>query len=928
MKTFNYKQTLLSMKKFYTITMCALAAFMFISVTTAAQATWNGTVNNNWSNPLNWSTLAVPTAATTVTIPNSASKTALTVDATANCASIVIQTGANNFTLTIANGQTLNVSGNLNIQSPTANNISKVVNLGNAASVLNAGSITLDDVVNGTNRDTRINVNTGTANVSGNITLNCNVVAENRIVLTSGLLSIGGTFSANGTFTRGTGTVDYNGAAQAMRADTYFNLIASGSGSKTGAVTINAGTISLKGTATIGTAVTYAGNGETLEYNGSAAQTTGTNEFPSTMATDVIINNASGVTLNAAKANFTGNLTLADGVFATGNFLTIGAAGTPLITLTGGSMSGNIQGANNYDVTYSGNSKTATQELSGSALGNVIVNLTAGQTLTLNQNRSPNGNLTVAQGIFDLSTFTFNRASAGGTLLINDPGTLKIGGTNSLPTNYTSHSIDNVSATVEYAGTNQTINPPNSGQSYTVLTLSGSGVKTFSGANSVLVLLSIQGTTTTAGTAPTYNAAAVLEYKGSGAQTTGIEFGGTGSNPANLTIDNTAGVTLSAAKLINGVLDLTSGYLTTSSTNLLTLGTAATAPTPAGYIDGPLAKNMPSLNNNSFTFPVGKVGRGFARNAGIITTSTGTATFKAEFFNANPKTAFSASLGAIDQISNCEYWDVSRTAGTATSRVILSWPVPANNCGSTDWGYVGNTTSLIVAHFTGGAWVNEGRLSTSGSPAAGGTITCSTILATYSPFTLGTTNGLQNPLPVKFANVKAFQKNAGVQVEWTNLTEKDVTRYVVERSSNGVSFSPVAEVLARGNQSNAEQYASFDANPVSGANYYRVTAIEITGKTIYSNIMKVDMGQQDKVLSLYPNPVKNHQVNFTFSSQRGAYSINVYNSNGQVVFSKMLQHDGGAITQMIELPASVKTGVYNLKVSGDGFSSSKPFIVQ
>ena len=927
MKTFNYKQTLLSMKKFYTITMCALAAFMFISVTTVAQSTWNGAAGGLWSAPGNWTPVGVPAAGTTVTIPNSATKTSLVVDVPTTCAGITISSGANTFTLTVNNGQSLTVNGTLSIGGPTAANIVKSVVLATSTSTLTATDIVLTDVVGGNaNTNAALNIGAGTATVSGNVTMNGNVTSENRITIASGgKLTIGGTLSpANGTVTLNTGSyVEYNAAgAQVMRAMTYSNLIVSGSGSKSAAVTVN-DSLLVNGTATLGTAVTY--SSAVLAYKGTSAQTVGANEFPTPMTTPVVIDNTGGVTIGSAKT-LNNDLTILSGTLAAGTNLTMGVGFA--INMSGGSITGTLQSNNAYDVNYSGGSFSTSAELSGTGLRNVDVTQTnTTDVVTLSQSWAPDGTVNLGNGVLDIGGFTFNHSTPGGTFNVTGGSTLRIGGTNGLPTNY-NYSISNSTGTVDFNGTNQTVGVP-PGDNYTILILSGSGTKTISAGNTVSSLLSIQGTgVIVAGTIPTYNAAAVLEYKGTGAQTTGIEFGGTGANPANLTIDNAAGVTLSAAKLLNGILDLTSGYLTTTNTNLLTLGKAATVPTPAGYIDGPLAKNMPSGIGGTFTFPVGKVGRGIARNAGIITTTTGTATFQAEFFNANPKTTFSASLGAIDQISNCEYWDVTRTTGTATSRVILSWPVPANNCGSTDWGYVGNTTSLIVAHFTGGVWVNEGRLSTTGSPAAGGTITCNTPLTTYSPFTLGTTNGLQNPLPVKFANVKAFQKNAGVQVEWTNLTEKDVTRYVVERSSNGVSFSPVAEVLARGNQSNAEQYASFDANPVSGTNYYRVTAIEITGKTIYSNIMKVDMGQQDKVLSLYPNPVKNHQVNFTFSSQRGAYSINVYNSNGQVVFSKMLQHDGGAITQMIELPASVKTGVYNLKVSGDGFSSSKPFIVQ
>lgn len=617
--------------------------------------------------------------------------------------------------------------------------------------------------------------------------------------------------------------------------------------------------------------------------------------------TDVIIPNGSTVNVNVAAT--CGSLTISGG---TNNTTVTVNTGQSLTVTTSSGKTGLISmgaAANNNTVL------AITLNASTSVLN--AADITMADVTTGNGNTSER--LNVNNGTANISgNATMNGSAASENRIVISSGTFKIGGTLS-PVNGT---FTIGTGTVEYNGAGaQTMRVA----TYNNLTLSGSGSKT--GAVTVNTTLSIQGSATL-GTAVTYSTA-TLEYKGTGAQTT-TDFEFPTTMPANVVIDNTSGVILNNAKTLNGNLTLTNGYLTTSSTNLLTLSTTSTATTSNGaFVDGPLKKNTASTA--AFTFPIGKAGRGL-RTAGIVPATSAASAYTAEYFAANPKTAVSGNLGTIDQISNCEYWDVAKVSG-ANASIVLSFLAAGSNCGSTTWGYIGNTATLLVAHYNGTNWVNAGNASISGTPGTGGTIT-SNSQSTFSPFTLATSNGLLNPLPVKFANVKAYQRNAGVQVEWTNLTEKDVLRYTVERSSNGISYSPVAEINARGNQNNVEQYASFDASPVSGANFYRVTAMEITGKTIYSNVMKVDMGQQDKALSLYPNPVKNHQLNYTFSSQRGLYTVSVFNSNGQVVLSKQLQHDGGAITQMIELPASVKTGVYSLKVIGDGFSMVKPFIVQ
>jgi len=134
------------------------------------------------------------------------------------------------------------------------------------------------------------------------------------------LLKIGGSVAgAGGTFTAGTGTVEWNGAgAQTLAGVSYFNLTLSGGGAKTlsAGTTVN-GTLSLQGTATtLGASPTF-GATSTLEYKGSSAQTSTNVEFPAANGPfNLIINNSSGVTLNAPRT-INGAVTFTSGILNT-----------------------------------------------------------------------------------------------------------------------------------------------------------------------------------------------------------------------------------------------------------------------------------------------------------------------------------------------------------------------------------------------------------------------------------------------------------------------------------------------------------------------------------------------------------------------------------------------------------------------------------
>jgi hypothetical protein len=420
----------------------------------------------------------------------------------------------------------------------------------------------------------------------------------------------------------------------------------------------------------------------------------------------------------------------------------------------------------------------------------------------------------------------------------------------------------------------------------------------------------------------TYSSLADYEFKGTA---TG-QFTTT-ANPQvrNFIVNNTAGtVTLSQPVTVNGILTLTAGPLTTSSVNLLTISAtgSATAATNSSFVNGPMAKQF-AAPITGFTFPVGKAGTGY-RNIGI-TAPSAASTFRAEFFRAVPPAGI---LGTgITRLSACEYWDLTRTAGVVgtSTRVILSW---TNNSPCSAGPYVTEQTTLKVAHLTAGAWVNEGYLASTGNPGAG-TITSGNLLTSFSPFALAGNGPADNPLAVSFDNVKAYSKDNGVQIEWSNLTEKDIALYFVERSANGIDFTSINQQLPLSNQNDKANYTMYDANPVSGINFYRIKVRETSGQIFYSKVLSVELTRNKKGLNIYPNPVSGNKITISLSGiKKGQYNFQITNMTGQVVVRQILFSPGTSLTQVLDLPATLKPGMYSMIVSGEGYRESKSFLCQ
>ncbi len=279
-------------------------------------------------------------------------------------------------------------------------------------------------------------------------------------------------------------------------------------------LTINSGaTITTTITGTLNIAGTFtnsgtANNNGTTNFNG----TSGTQSFSGiTSFYNMTVANSTSVLLPVG-ITVNNNLIIAAGVLNANNFnITVKGNWTNNVStsaFTGGTAT----------VTFGGTTAQAIGGTYATTFNNCTIS-NAASTVSLNINAAIAGNLTVSAGIFDLGTYTANRTTLGGILTVANNATLKIGGTNTYPVNYTTNTLV-VASTVEYSGTNQTV----SNQSYGNLKLSsstGAAVKTFPGT--ALTVLGNLSSTLGTGTSVAFTAGANTTISGNvtiGASTT------------------------------------------------------------------------------------------------------------------------------------------------------------------------------------------------------------------------------------------------------------------------------------------------------------------------------------------------------------------------------------------------------------------------
>ena len=392
---------------------------------------------------------------------------------------------------------------------------------------------------------------------------------------TNGILNLGGTANVTTlTATAAGNLVNYYGVAQTAKVTTYNNLTFSGSGIKTFAssLTVN-GILSIEGTATVVVTVgvmAYGANA-TLQYNTATARTASTEEWisPFVGTGGIIIKNTGAITTPGAVQ--IGNNTSVPLNINNGATLTPGAN---LLTFHGDFINAGTLTNGSGGVTIAGT--VATQSIGGfTTTGTVTLTKTSGTATLIG---SVNGGaLTVNGSGGNLNLGSALTHSFSGIVTLT-AGTLN-GGSSILNINAVSSTAWNGTGTVFSAGTG-TVNFSGAGAqtlsatatTFNNLTVSNSGLKTFSNTPTVTGVFSLEDIATVSA-APTYGSNATLQYNTSTSRTTGAEWITPFISAGGVIIANTGTISMDAAKVFNSTAPLTvnSGASLSMSTYLLTL---------------------------------------------------------------------------------------------------------------------------------------------------------------------------------------------------------------------------------------------------------------------------------------------------------------------------------------------------------------------
>ena len=182
----------------------------------------------------------------------------------------------------------------------------------------------------------------------------------------------------------------------------------------------------------------------------------------------------------------------------------------------------------------------------------------------------------------------------------------------------------------------------------------------------------------------------------------------------------------------------------------------------------------------------------------------------------------------------------------------------------------------------------------------------------------------QGPLPVKFVYFNAHCKNGAVSIQWKTAQEQNSSRFSIQRSTDGTSWTEVGSLTAAGQSTQERSYLFVDKAPSSSAGMYRVVEYDYTGDKTISTIVRSNCSGRTE-MSLYPNPSSGNSA-LNISLERSAnITVQVVDAKGSMVQQKQVLLPAGSNTLPLNM-TGYPDGVYTINVHYNGERKSLKLI--
>jgi glycosidase len=180
-------------------------------------------------------------------------------------------------------------------------------------------------------------------------------------------------------------------------------------------------------------------------------------------------------------------------------------------------------------------------------------------------------------------------------------------------------------------------------------------------------------------------------------------------------------------------------------------------------------------------------------------------------------------------------------------------------------------------------------------------------------------------LPLTLLSFSARRFDAKVQLDWVTVNESNTSDFQIQRSFDGSLFEAIGQVNAR-NLPTENHYLFTDASAqqatTTASIFYRLKMTDKDGKFTYSKVVKVDPSV-GRAVTIYPNPVRNNQVNLKLEAPGRVVSSSLQDAAGKVLRTVQMANTRNWTMDLTGLAS----GFYFLRVEVDGVIKTYPLFI-
>lgn len=157
------------------------------------------------------------------------------------------------------------------------------------------------------------------------------------------------------------------------------------------------------------------------------------------------------------------------------------------------------------------------------------------------------------------------------------------------------------------------------------------------------------------------------------------------------------------------------------------------------------------------------------------------------------------------------------------------------------------------------------------------------------------TPGSINPIELLSFSGQYLDVEEVVRLDWVTVSETNNMHFIVQRSSDQVSFLPIGTLDGGGTRQDTLMYTYVDEEPPVGYVYYRLQQVDMDGSTSYSNVIEVYVPRRGFLGDLVPI-FKNWDLSFVVDDFEGLIDVRIYDSLGRLLHYHKDFHPNGVIT--------------------------------